>query len=1050
MEKINRSIRALSCLLAVLLMLCPIVRTSAQNARGVSGRVVDDNNEPIVGATVLVKNTGLGTATDIDGRYMIKASDDATISFSFLGYVSKEEKVGSRTEINVMMVADQTQIEDVVVVGYGVQKRGSVTGSVASVKGDDMLQTKNENPQNMLTGRVSGVRVWQKSAEPGSYKSDFDVRGMGSPLVIIDGVPRDLSDFQRMNPGDIEDISVLKDAAAAIYGLRAANGVLLITTKKGAQGRVNVSYNGSYTFQVPASMPKLADPYETMTLYNEQAKNNVNGGAPVYTEAMFEEFRNGTRRTTDWNKLVFADYAPQTQHDVSIAGGTEKTQYFVSLGYFYQEGFFRSGDLNYDKYNIRSNISTQIVRGLTFDINLSGMADQQNNPYSTSADIIRNYWRQGVLFPAYADEAGTMLNYEGLDLEENTVAKMTSDISGYRKYRQKQFQSSASLNFDFGTLHDALEGLSAKGMLSFDYRFNDNEIFRKEYYQYAFVNGEYVQKLYAPSSPNNLRREHYNHQQTLGQILLTYNRTFARHRVGAMIGWEAQKRKGDNFYALRNLAFGSPYLFNGVEEGQMGASNPNDVYESAYGSLIGRVNYAFDDRYLIEAQFRYDGSSQFAKGHRWGFFPSVSVGWRISEEPFFKASGAGFVNQLKLRASYGEMGDDSGAGYDWIAGYTYPATSSNSEKGYYAQWAPGYLIGGEFVTAANPKALPNTAISWFTAKTFNVGVDFEAWNGMLGLSVEYYSRKMTGLYEYATSVFPTVIGSTPPRENVNSSKNMGLEVEISHRNRVGEFAYGIKGIASITRKKWLRAVQNGPYANSYDRWRHDNLNNRYQGVQFGYESAGRYESWEDIWNYPIYKGRDVLPGDYKYLDWNGDGEINGLDEHPFAFDSTPWLNYSLGFDFSWRNLDASVLFQGSALGSMQYVEPLYSIWGANGGGALEQFLDRWHPTDPSADPYDPATEWEEGYYAYTGHSPKGNSQFNRVSTAYLRLKSIEVGYTLPRIRQVPDLKMRVYANAYNLFTFTGVKFVDPEHPEDDLGRLYPLNRTFTLGLSLSF
>lgn len=1045
----------LPCLLAALLMFAPAT-TRAQQPVTVQGTVLDDARQPIIGVTVIDKQSNRGTTTGVRGEYSIQVPADGTLTFSYLGLKTVEEPVGGRTRIDVAMTEDKTAIEEVVVVGYGVQKRGSISGAVSSIKGSDMIQTKNENPQNMLTGRVAGLRVWQKSSEPGTFTNNFDIRGLGAPLIVIDGVPRTTEEFQRMNATDIEDVSVLKDASAAIYGVRAANGVVLVTTKKGNEGSAKVTYNGSFTFQVPSKMPTLANAFDAMTLYNEQRMNNVDGGSIVYTEKDFEDFRNGTRRTTDWTSLVFSDFSPQTQHDISIAGGTDKVQYYVSMGYFYQEGFFRSGDLNYDKYNLRSNITAQIVKGLKFNLNLSGIVDQRNTPYTSSVDIIRNYWKQGVLFPAYADPENTMLNHDGLDLQQNTVAMMSSDISGHRRYDQKFLESVATLEFDFGTLTPALQGLTAKGMFSYDFRMNDNEIFRKEYSLYAYDKDTqtYLPRIYAESSPNQLLREHFQKQQVLGQVVVNYNRTFGRHQVSGLVGWEVQKRKGDNFYARSNLAFGMPYLLAGVKDGQVGSMyiGNNDLFELANAALIGRVNYAFDNRYLIEAQFRYDGSSKLAKGHQWGFFPSVSAAWRISEEPFFKNSSVGdVINQLKIRASYGELGDDGSLEYDWAMGYTYPATSGNAENGYYNQYAPGYIAGGEFIYGVSTLALPNTAITWFTSKTFDIGVDFEAWNGKLGISFDYFNRHRTGLFARNQAEFPTVIGATPPRENLNSDRQIGLELELSHRNQVSkDFFYSIRGIATITRNKYLNASQNGPYGNSYDRWRHDNLNNRYQGVQFGYESDGRFTSWEDIWNYAVYKERDVLPGDYKYLDWNGDGEINGLDEHPFAFDQTPWMNFSLSFDLNYKNLDFSMLFQGSALGSMEYKEPLYSIWGNNGGGTLTQYLDRWHPTDPTADPYDPATEWVSGHYGYTGHYPRGNSDFNRVSTAYLRLKSIEIGYTLPKFRRVQSMSLRVYANAYNLFTLTGVKFVDPEHPDDDLGRMYPLNRTYTLGLSLSF
>lgn len=1033
-----------------------VMSSAAAQAQGimVKGKVVDQHNEPVIGATVGVDKGKAKTVTDIDGNFTLQVPANAQIVVNYIGMKPATQSVGGRRELNFVLQDDVNQLQDVVVVGYGTQKRGSITGSVAAVKGDEMVRTKNENPQNMLTGRVAGVRVWQKSSEPGSYNNNFDVRGMGTPLVIIDGVPRDMSDFQRMNADDIQDISVLKDASASIYGLRSANGVVLVTTKKGQAGQTKFSYNGSYTIQSPKSMPKLLDAYKTMTLYNERNLNNVNGGSKIYTDEMFDEFRNGTRRETDWNNLIFAKTSPQTNHNITVSGGNDKTQYFVSFGAFYQEGFFKSGDLNYHKYNITSNLTTEVYRGLKLSLNINAMTDKQNNPYCTSTDIIRNYWRQGVLFPAYADEAGTMLNYDGLDLEENTVAKMTADISGYRRYKQSQVLTSGIFEYDFGTLTNVLKGLKAKVMFSYDYHLNNNTIYRKQYYQYAYdpATQTYKQKLYASSAPSNLRREHYDTQQFLSQYTLSYNRDFGPHSIAAVVGMETQRRTGDNFYAMRNLAFSSPYLFNGVEEGQVANSATGGIYSANYNAFIGRLNYSFAQRYLIEGQFRYDGSSKFAKGHRWGFFPSVSLGWVVSEEPWFKnIEFLKGVDQLKLRASYGEMGDDSGANYDWVAGYTYPSTSGNSEKGYYNQYAPGFIFGSQFVYAATPMAIPNELISWYKAKTFNVGVDFDTNNKLFGFSLDYFSRKMTGLYEYRTSVFPTVIGAKPPRENANSSRNFGMELELRHHNRIGRnFVYNVKGIVTITRQKYLTAIQNGPYANAYDQWRNDHLNNRYQGVQFGYEGNGRYQNWDEIWNETLYHEKNLLPGDYKYLDWNGDGEINSQDEHPYAFDQTPWMNYSLSIDCAYKGFDFSMLWQGSALGSMSYEEPLYSIWGQNGGGALEQYWDRWHPADENADPYDPNTKWVKGYYAYTGHYPSANSTFNRVSTAYLRLKQIELGYTLPKWKVFPSLNLRVYANAYNLFTITGVKFVDPEHPSDDLGRLYPLNRTYTFGVQVSF
>lgn len=1025
----------------------------------VTGTVTsEDDGSALPGVNVVIKGTIRGTTTDADGKFSIQVPDsESTLVFSFIGYTAQEIVVSSQTVINVSMVSDIQQLGEVVIVGYGTQKKVTLTGSVAAIKGSELLRTKNENPQNMLTGRVPGVRVWQKSSEPGTFTTSFDIRGFeGDPLVVIDGIPRTMSDFQRLNPTDIEDISVLKDASAAIYGVRAASGVVLVTTKQGSkEGKTTVTYNGSYTLQRPSGMPKLANAYETMTIYNEQSMNNVEGGTIIYGPDKFEDFRSGARRATDWNSLLISDLSPQTQHDISISGGTDKTQYYIGAGYFFQEGIFKSGDLNYNKVNLRANITTAIAEGLKFNVNLSGMVDKRNTPYASSVDIIRNYWKQGVLFPAYADPENTMLSYEGLDLQQNTVAMMRSDISGYRKFNQNNLQSSASIDFDFGTVLPSLEGLSAKALVSYDYRNDDNTAFRREYYQYAYNSSTdtYTSELFKPSSPNQLVRESWAKKQMLGQFLLNYTKTFgSNHNVVALLGWESQKKTGDNFFVQRNLAFEIPYILGGSNESPIvGMSDDTgDLYEIANSALFGRVNYTFADRYIAEVQFRYDGSSKFVENDQWGLFPSGSIGWRVSEEPFFKSvSALSFVDQLKLRASYGETANDGELNYEWYPGYLYPAEGSNAGQGYYNNYAPGYTFEGQFVNSVD-RIVPNPNISWWTASMFNVGVDFEAWNGLFGFSLDYFDRRREGLHNRRNASIPTVVGTQAPLENVNSDRQFGIDLELSHRNTIGDLSYRVKAIGTITRREWLVAVQNGPYGNSYDRWRHDNLNDRYQGIQFGYESAGRYTSWEDIWSYPIYKDREVLPGDYKYEDWNGDGEINGQDEHPFAFDQIPWLNFSLSYDASYKNFDLSVLFQGTAMGSMQYREPLYAIWGTNGGGTLEQYLDRWHPVDPQADPYDPETEWVSGYYGYTGRYPEENSEFNRVSTSYLRLKSIEVGYTLPKHRASSSLNVRVFANAYNLFTLTGVKFVDPEHPDSDNGRLYPLNKTYTVGVSASF
>ena len=1042
----NMNKRIVTILTLLWFSLIPVL-SFAQNTVTVSGVVTDDQGEPVIGASVMVKGALTGAATDLDGKYSISVPANAVLEYSFVGMATQTVNVNGRSNINITLLPDTTFLDQAVVVGYGSQKRGSLTGAVAAVMGEDMVKTKTENPQNMLTGRVPGVRVWQRTAEPGQYSATMDIRGMGSPLVVIDGVPREMSDFQRLSPADIENVSVLKDAAAAIYGLRGGNGVILVTTKTGSPGKTRVSYDGSYTFQTPASLPRQMDAIRSMQLVNERNRGGIEGGAPEFSDELIARYQSGELQGTDWNSLVIQNIAPQTRHDLSISGGTDKIQFYVGMGYFYQEGFWKSGDTQYNKFNLRSNVTAEIAKGLKFNINLSGYLEDLMNPLDDPELIIRYWWKQSTIWKAYADPEQTMLNYQDLELDWNSVARIYTDISGHRKNVRRNINMNTALTYDFGTLTDALKGLSIKGMYSYDYRGTQAQTYRKEYYQYAYdtTSETYLQKLYADSSPSQLTRTDNHYTQWLVQALLNYDRAFGKHHVGATLGWEVQKQMGNGFSAFGDLAFSSPYFTALTVEGHQVSQSA--LYEYAYESLIGRLNYNFDERYLLEAQFRYDGSSRFYPGHQWGFFPSVSAGWRISQEPWFKNSALNFINQFKVRASYGLIGSD-GSDYEWATGYTYPAATL-SKNGFYTSMAPVYYLGS-WIMRANPKALPNENITWYTNKTFNVGVDFEAWQGLFGLSFDFFHRHRSGLLARNNSEFPTIVGSTAPLENINSDSHLGFELELSHRHKVGDFRYQLKGMMSITRNKWLTYAANTKYGNSYDNWRNNNMNNRYQGIVFGYEVIGQYQDWEDIWSYDINKGNGVRPGDFKYLDWNGDGTIDGLDVHPYTFDQTPWLNYSLSFDGAWKNLDFSLLFQGSALGSVAFGEPQLGIWGQHGGGMLEQFWDRWHPDVVTNDTYDQTLNWIPGTYAYGGNSAAGNSDFNTQPIDYLRLKAVEIGYTLPKIHALKDLTLRIYANAYNPFTITGVKYIDPEHPADSYGRLYPLNKSYTLGLNITF
>lgn len=1012
----------------------------------ISGTVTDaETGEGLPGVNVLVKAASTGTVTNVDGGYRLSVPDDAdTLVFSSVGYTSQEIAIGSQTVVDVQLATDVQSLSEVVVIGYGTQDKATLTGSVSAIKSKDIVTTKNENVQNMLTGKIAGVRVTQRTAEPGSFNNNFDIRGMGSPLVIIDGIPRSAADFQRLDPNNIDNISVLKDASAAIYGVRAANGVVLITTKKGASKQIELNYTGSFTWQVPSGLPATINAIEYMTLRNEQAMHNINGGSPIFNEQQFEDYRNGTLQNTDWYPLVFSDYSPQTMHNLSATGGNEKTTYYVGLGYLYQEGFFKSSDLKYNKYNVRSNISTQITDQLKLNLNLGLIMDEQDRPYQDSWWIIRGFWRQGAHIPAYANNNPNR-PYHGLIEGDNPISFMDKDIVGYREFNKKIIQTSASLQYDI----PGVEGLYLEGLFSYDYNAENNNIFQREYKQYRYDEASDAYTTFIRQSPNRIRREAYFRHQTLARASINYGADFNRHQVNAILLGEAQKRQSDNFSAQRDLLLQLPYLFAGVPEGQLASMNsdPNDgLYENSNLAVAGRANYSYDSRYLAEVLFRYDGSSKFGEGSRWGFFPAASVGWRISEEAFVRnAAGLSFVEQLKLRASYGVTGDDGASSYQFISGYNYPTVSDRRN------FTGGYVFDGSFNASADNKGIPNPNITWYTSKTLDIGFDFVGWNGLFGITADYFSRNREGLLATRSGGIPTVVGAGLPQENLNSDRTYGLDLELSHQNNIGKFVYSARGLYSLTRVKRLY-VERGPLGSSWSNWR-NNQNDRLQGVHSGLQGLGQFQSWEEIWSNPTYIGRGTIIGDYIYEDWNGDGEVNDNDVHPIRYNQDPWMNFSLIFDASYKGFDLNLLLQGTAMSSLIYGEQLRQpLWGSGNSSAMEQFMDRWHPVDPTADPYAPATEWVPGHYAYTGTLPGVNSSFNTENGAYLRLKSIELGYSLPAniLQRIGLTNLRVYANTYNLFTITKVDYVDPEHPNDTYGYLYPLNKSVTAGVNINF
>lgn len=1027
-----------------------------QNGKSISGVVKDENGEPIIGASVRVAGSKTtGTVTGMDGDFKLNVPSSGTLEISYVGYLTKKVKINSASVYKIDMQEDAQSLNDVVVVGYGTQVKATLTGAVSSINNEELQITKTQDSKNLLTGKVAGVRVTQNTSEPGEFGyGNFDIRGYGgSPLIVVDGVPR--GNFERLDPNEIESISVLKDAAASIYGARGGNGVILVTTKKGKSGKAKIEYSMYYGIQTPADVQRPVGAVDRMTIGNEISMRSLTDPRLTYSDEQMNEFRNGTRQQTDWYDAVMASTAPQQQHNLSISGGNDKMDYFVNFGYMDQKGFFTSHDMDYNRYNFRTNLNAQLTKNLKLGVKLGAVIDKRDRPYFQSWEVFGTLWRCVPDNPIYANNNPNYLNKVDGNIT-NPVAMISKNTSGYRQDNNKILSSSFDATYNI----PGVKGLSLKGLFSYDNTIKDNTQWQKAYNEYTYDTASDKYSAFTQNGPKSqLTRQYNNAWSTLWQASINYDNKFGDHHVSGLVLYEESYSKGGDISASRYSTIGLPYLFTGDSENQVG--NGDNITELARKAWVGRVNYDYKGRYMAEFAFRYDGSSKFAHGHQWGFFPSVSAGWRLSEESFIK-NNLKFVDNLKLRASWGKMGDDSASDYQWVSGYDYP-----NQSGYmFNNFPRGYVFDGQVVNALGFRSTANLGITWYTIKTLNIGLDADLWNGLFGLTFEVFKRDRSGLLANRLSTVPGTFGSTLPQENLNSDQTKGIELELRHRYALGDFHYNIKGNVSLTRSK-NKYLERNPSGNSYANWTARNNTNRYNDIWFGYSGSGRYGSYEQIANSSAYGmgvGQNAtLPGDYIYEDWNGDGVIDDMDKHPIATTISsdfsqntsqrnyPLLNFGLTINGDWKGLDLTMAFQGSAMSYISYGDQLASPMAWN-GNALDLLMDRWHPADSKQDPYDPAASWVSGYYAYGGKTPDQNSTFAIQKGDYVRLKTLEIGYTIPRnwLSSLGVQNLRIYANAYNLFTITGVKGMDPERPAQLYGQMYPLNRSYNFGASITF
>lgn len=1025
-------------------------QTEISQQKKIAGTVKDISGNPVPGVTVVVKGTNNGTVSDSNGYYTLtNVSPNDVIVFSFIGMKTVESKVGTQNNVNAVLSDESIGIEEVVAVGYGTQKKATLTGAVSSIKNEELVRTKNENVVNMLTGKLPGVRVVQKSSAPGAYDATIDIRGMGDPLFVIDGIPRDKEYFSRMSAEEIQNISVLKDGTAAIYGLRAANGVILVTTKSGVaqDGKVNITFNTSSSMQQFLYVPEGVGAIDYMTLRNEQNWQDFGGNYLVrrnamFTDEHFQPYIDGTKQSYNWMDAVFNKTTPQYEHNLSVNGGNEKLRYYFTLGYANQMGAYKSGDYKSDRWNLRTNVDAQITKRLSAKVSLGGIMTETTQPNGTGWTTYKLSWLVRPDAAMYANDNPLYPNGDTQYLNEgaNMIVQTDADYVGYNLDRNRRFNGTLTLKYDI----PGIEGLSAKGSYDYAVRLPDYTNYKRSYTLYRYNQDT---DTYAPierNTPSDITRGINFNFDTNMQLGLHYINSFGDHNFNSFLIYEEAYSNWDSFSAYRELMIDSEYLFAGEDKNQRAIGG--GVGDRSSKSLVGQLAYDFTGKYIFDFKFRYDGSSRFPDGSRFGFFPAISAGWRMSEENFIKDNIA-FISNLKLRGSYGEMGDDSSAG-------NYPPTTGYNLNGDNLGWFfDGTLNGG-----VSASSIPNPDLTWYRIKSYNLALDFGVFNNKLSGTFDVYRRDRTGLLATSAAVIPGTVGASLPQENLNSDRNFGYEISLDYRNRISDVSYYVGGQLSATkhmRTEWLET----PASNSYDNWR-NRTSGRYSNIWWGQESGGMFTSLEDIRTFERPMGQGSLPGDWWLVDWNEDGVIDGGDDHPIASYGLPVFNYGISLGASWRGFDLAMNFQGAYGVYVQYAEVLTEALPFGGQNTLTWFMDRWHPADPNADYFSPNTEWISGYYPATGHDGRRTGTNGVQNASYMRLKTAELGYTLPQnlVSKVGIKNLRVYLSGYNLLTFTGLENVDPERPGASGGAStssidfynYPVNRTYTIGASVKF
>lgn len=991
--------------------------------------VVSDAFGPIAGANVVVKGTTNGTITDMDGRFSLDAPKGAKLQISYIGYITKELTVDTKTDYVIELVEDSQALEEVVVVGYGTEKKVNVIGSIAQIGSEKLENRSTPQLSNVLTGQMAGVTVIQRSGRPGNSGGEIRVRGVGSfggesnksdALVLIDGIPGKLND---VSSEDVESISVLKDAStAAIYGSRAANGVILVTTKTGKEGKVSVGYNGYVGFNTPTTLPEFVDTWQYATLYNEAV------GREAYTQEEIQKFRDGSDPDHYANARyldeVFSRKGLQTGHDVTINGGNAENKYMVSFGYLKQNGIVEKND--YQRYNARVNLINEILPGLKLTSRLSGVYGNRKEPMAPGGDDADNMLvliQKALRFPGLTPTILSDGSFgAGRELHGTPAGWIKSDSF----YENPEFSLNANVRLDYNPIKDLQ--LSAIGA----YTYTNGE--ERTYRSTMKLSGDRV------LGPSELKHKMGKTIYKTFQATAEYNKTIGGHTFGILAGYSWEQEDYRYVQGSRDKFPGNdlPYLNAGSPDNQKSEGTGNAW---AIQSGFGRLRYNFNERYLFESTVRYDGSSRFPQSKKFGFFPSVAAGWRLSEENFFKENESlGFISNLKLKVSWGRLGNQNIGNYPYQSVY---------ELGQNYPFGDTYTQGAAVTTAVDP------TIKWEETETIDGGLEAVFWNGLLSVNASYFNRRTYDILYKPSGSVSTILGQKISEMNTGELKNFGWEFEVGHRNKIGDVSYNVNANLSIIKNKLTTLgvgnveQLNGMVGNGSDLF----IGYPIQ-MYYGYVSDGVFLDENDIksWYDQSKVTPNPQPGDIRYKDISGpdgvpDGKIDPNYDRVYLGSRIPKFTFGLNLGVEYKGLDLSVLLQGVA--GVTGMLDGFAGWAFRGDGNIQKWQaeGRFDPANPTRYPAYPRLE-------DLSNSTTPNivtSDFWTQDASYIRLKNIQLGYTFPKkmLQAAKISNLRVYVQAENPLCWNKYKpGWDPEI--NTSGNYYPILATYTFGVNFKF